>query len=35
MRFDDALAACIDGRIDDAITGLALLRARSALDAVR
>ena len=35
MRFDDALAACTDGRIDDAITALALLRARRALDDVR
>jgi 8-oxo-dGTP pyrophosphatase MutT (NUDIX family) len=35
MRFDDALAACADGRIDDAITALALLRARSVLDHVR
>lgn len=32
MRFDDALDACADGRIDDAITALALLRARRALD---
>jgi ADP-ribose pyrophosphatase len=32
MRFDDALAACGDGRIDDAITALALLRARSVLE---
>jgi 8-oxo-dGTP pyrophosphatase MutT (NUDIX family) len=35
MRFDDALAACTDGRIDDAITALALLRARSVLADVR
>ncbi len=28
MRFDDALAACADGRIDDAVTAIALLRAR-------
>jgi ADP-ribose pyrophosphatase len=28
MRFADALDACADGRIDDAITALALLRAR-------
>jgi 8-oxo-dGTP pyrophosphatase MutT (NUDIX family) len=35
MRFDDALAACADGRIDDAITALALLRARSVLADVR
>jgi 8-oxo-dGTP pyrophosphatase MutT (NUDIX family) len=30
MRFDDALAACADGRIDDAVTAIALLRARRA-----
>jgi 8-oxo-dGTP pyrophosphatase MutT (NUDIX family) len=28
MPFDDALSACADGRIDDAVTALALLRAR-------
>lgn len=32
MRFDDALGACADGRIDDAITALALLRARTVLE---
>ena len=32
MRFDDALTACEDGRIDDAITALALLRARGLLE---
>ncbi len=35
MRFDDALAACADGRIGDAITALALLRARHALEHAR
>ena len=35
MRFDDALTACVDGRIDDAITALALLRARSVLEHAR
>ena len=28
MRFVDALEACADGRIDDAVTAIALLRAR-------
>jgi ADP-ribose pyrophosphatase len=28
MRFNDALEACLDGRIDDAVTALALLRAQ-------
>jgi 8-oxo-dGDP phosphatase len=32
MTLADALAACADGRIDDAITALALLRARSLLE---
>jgi len=32
MRFNDALAACIDGRIDDAVTALVLLRARSVIE---
>jgi 8-oxo-dGTP pyrophosphatase MutT (NUDIX family) len=32
MRFDDALDACADGRIDDAVTALALLRAHRALE---
>lgn len=31
MRFADALDACADGRIDDAVTAIALLRARRAL----
>ncbi len=31
MRFADALAACADGRIDDAVTAIALLRAQGAL----
>jgi 8-oxo-dGTP pyrophosphatase MutT (NUDIX family) len=31
MRLDDALAACADGRIDDAVTTIALLRATRAL----
>ncbi|MEO7038548.1 MAG: NUDIX hydrolase [Candidatus Elarobacter sp.] len=31
MRLDDALAACADGRIDDAVTAIALLRAMRAL----
>ena len=35
MAFDDALAACAVGRIDDAITALALLRARRAIDEAR
>ena len=30
MRFADALDACVDGRIDDAVTAIALLRARRA-----
>ena len=32
MRFGDALAACADGRIDDAVTAIALLRAHHALE---
>lgn len=32
MPLDDALAACIDGRIDDAVTAIALLRAKSVLE---
>jgi ADP-ribose pyrophosphatase len=32
MRFDDALAACADGRIGDAVTAIALLRARRILE---
>jgi 8-oxo-dGTP pyrophosphatase MutT (NUDIX family) len=32
MGFDDALAACADGRIGDAVTAIALLRARRALE---
>ena len=31
-RFDDALAACADGRINDAVTAIALLRAHKALE---
>ncbi len=31
MRFADALGACADGRIDDAVTAIALLRAQRAL----
>jgi 8-oxo-dGTP pyrophosphatase MutT (NUDIX family) len=31
MRLDDALAACADGRIGDAVTAIALLRARRVL----
>ncbi|MDQ6924707.1 MAG: NUDIX hydrolase [Candidatus Eremiobacteraeota bacterium] len=31
MRFADALDACADGRIDDAVTAIALLRAQRAL----
>ena len=31
MRLDDALAACAGGRIDDAVTAIALLRAQHAL----
>ncbi len=31
MPFDDALAACADGRIDDAVTAIALLRAARVL----
>lgn len=33
MDLDDALAACADGRIDDAVTAIALLRAKRALEA--
>lgn len=32
MRFADALDACADGRIDDAVTAIALLRARYVLE---
>jgi 8-oxo-dGTP pyrophosphatase MutT (NUDIX family) len=32
MRFADALDACADGRIDDAVTAIALLRARGLLE---
>ncbi len=32
MRFVDALEACADGRIDDAVTAIALLRARHLLE---
>ena len=32
MRFDDAFEACADGRIDDAVTAIALLRARAVLE---
>jgi 8-oxo-dGTP pyrophosphatase MutT (NUDIX family) len=35
MRFEDALEACADGRIDDALTALALLRARTLLERTR
>jgi 8-oxo-dGTP pyrophosphatase MutT (NUDIX family) len=35
MPLDDALAACADGRIGDAVTAIALLRARRALDLQR
>lgn len=35
MRFDDALAACADGRIADAVTAIALLRAEHAISAAR
>ena len=35
MRFEDALQACADGRIDDAVTALALLRARTVLEHTR
>ncbi|GAC1575753.1 MAG: NUDIX hydrolase [Candidatus Elarobacter sp.] len=31
MRLEDALEACVDGRIDDAVTAIALLRAQRAL----
>ena len=31
MPFDDALRACADGRIDDAVSAIALLRAKHAL----
>jgi hypothetical protein len=31
MPFADALDACADGRIDDAVTAIALLRAHGAL----
>jgi ADP-ribose pyrophosphatase len=32
LRFADALDACADGRIDDAVTAIALLRARRVLE---
>ena len=32
MPFADALAACADGRIDDAVTAIALLRAQYVLE---
>lgn len=32
MGFDDALVACVDGRIDDAVTAIALLRAKARLE---
>jgi ADP-ribose pyrophosphatase len=32
MPFGDALEACADGRIDDAVTAIALLRARHVLE---
>ena len=32
MRFADALDACADGRIDDAVTAIALVRARRVLE---
>jgi 8-oxo-dGTP pyrophosphatase MutT (NUDIX family) len=35
LRFDDALAACADGRIGDAVTAIALLRAGHALELQR
>lgn len=35
MPFDDALEACADGRIDDAVTTIALLRARRVLERER
>jgi 8-oxo-dGTP pyrophosphatase MutT (NUDIX family) len=35
MPFEDALEACIDGRIDDAVTALALLRANRVLATLR
>jgi hypothetical protein len=35
MPFDDALEACLDGRIDDAVTALALLRAKRVLERER
>ena len=35
MPFGDALEACADGRIDDAVTAIALLRARRALERER
>ena len=35
MPFEDALRACTDGRIDDAVTALALLRARAELERAR
>jgi 8-oxo-dGTP pyrophosphatase MutT (NUDIX family) len=35
MALSEALAACAGGRIDDAVTALALLRARDALETLR
>ena len=35
MPFDDALEACLDGRIDDAVTALALRRAKRVLERER
>jgi 8-oxo-dGTP pyrophosphatase MutT (NUDIX family) len=35
MPFDDALEACIDGRIGDAVTAVALLRAKRARELLR
>jgi 8-oxo-dGDP phosphatase len=35
MPFGDALEACADGRIDDAVTAIALLRASRALERAR
>ncbi|HEV3085825.1 MAG TPA: NUDIX hydrolase [Candidatus Elarobacter sp.] len=35
MRFAEALEACVDGRIDDAVTAMALVRARAVLERER
>jgi 8-oxo-dGTP pyrophosphatase MutT (NUDIX family) len=35
MRFAEALEACVDGRIDDAVTAMALIRARAILERER